>query len=236
MQFRSFQQFPPAVKNIMILCGIMFFGTFVMEGRGINLYYILGLFYFDSIFFKPWQLFTHLFMHGGIAHLLFNMLALFTFGVLLENILGTKRFLILYFVSALGAVMLDYGVKLWMIHERYEFWLISKSAQVSIMNDLGTYRELANWLFTPMVGASGALYGIMVAFATFFPNSEMMFLFIPFPIKAKYLIPIVLIVDLGLGIGQFRWDPVAHFAHIGGAVFGYFLVRYWNKTRRDTFY
>jgi membrane associated rhomboid family serine protease len=114
--------------------------------------------------------------------------------------------------------------------------MFSADLQFALLETPETDIPLYRSLFTPMVGASGALYGILVAFAVFFPNTTLMFLFLPFPIKAKYLIPIMLGVDLFLGIGQFNWDPVAHFAHLGGAIFGYFMVRHWNKTRRDTFY
>jgi len=236
MRLSSYQQFPPAVKNIIIICVLLFFGTKVMAGKDIDLYRVLGLYYFDSIMFRPWQLFTHLFMHGGFSHILFNMLALFMFGSALENILGTKRFLTLYFVSALGAVALDYGVKMWQIYDQFGVFSISTVAQYDILENWQAQKVLFSKLFIPMVGASGALYGIMVAFAVFFPNTTMIFLFLPFPIKAKYLIPIILLVDLFLGIGQFNWDPIAHFAHLGGAIFGFFLIKHWNKTRRDTFF
>jgi membrane associated rhomboid family serine protease len=236
MQFRSYQQFPPAVKNIIILCALLFIGTKVLANKDIDLYRILGLYYFDSVMFKPWQLFTHLFMHGGLGHIFFNMFALYMFGAVLENILGTKRFMTLYFVSALGAVLLDYGVKFYQIYQEYGLFSLSADQQMYILQTGDGPKQLIMQYFTPMVGASGALYGILVSFAVFFPNTTLVFLFLPFPIKAKYLIPIILGIDLFLGIGQFNWDPIAHFAHLGGAIFGYFLIRHWNKTRRDTFY
>lgn len=236
MQFRSYQQFPPGVKNILIMCVILFFGTKIMAQKGIDLYPLLGLHYFDSVLFKPWQLFSHMFMHGGFSHILFNMLGLYMFGAVLENILGTKRFLTLYFFSGFGAVALDFLVKGYLLQQDYGQFMFSADLQFALLETPETDIPLYRSLFTPMVGASGALYGILVAFAVFFPNTTLMFLFLPFPIKAKYLIPIMLGVDLFLGIGQFNWDPVAHFAHLGGAIFGYFMVRHWNKTRRDTFY
>jgi rhomboid-like protein len=236
MQFRSYQQFPPGVKNILIMCVILFFGTKIMAQKGIDLYQLLGLHYFDSILFKPWQLFSHMFMHGGFSHILFNMLGLYMFGAVLENILGTKRFLTLYFFSGFGAVALDFAVKGYLLQQDYGQFMFSSDLQFALLENPETDIPLYRNLFTPMVGASGALYGILVAFAVFFPNTTLMLLFFPFPIKAKYLIPIMLGLDLFLGIGQFNWDPVAHFAHLGGAIFGFFMVRHWNKTRRDTFY
>jgi membrane associated rhomboid family serine protease len=248
MQFRSYQQFPPGVKNILIMCVILFFGTKIMAQKGIDLYQLLGLHYFDSVLFKPWQLFSHMFMHGGFSHILFNMLGLYMFGAVLENILGTKRFLTLYFFSGFGAVALDFAVKGYLLQQDYGQFMFSADLQFELLKDIqldlktfgietsSTSSDLARNLFMPMVGASGALYGILVAFAVFFPNTTLTLLFFPFPIKAKYLIPIMLGIDLFLGIGQFNWDPVAHFAHLGGAIFGYFMVRHWNKTRRDTFY
>lgn len=236
MQFRSYQQFPPGVKNILIMCVILFFGTKIMAQKGIDLYQLLGLHYFDSILFKPWQLFSHMFMHGGFSHILFNMLGLYMFGAVLENILGTKRFLTLYFFSGFGAVALDFAVKGYLLQQDYGQFMFSADLQFALLENPETDIPLYRNLFTPMVGASGALYGILVAFAVFFPNTTLTLLFFPFPIKAKYLIPIMLGIDLFLGIGQFNWDPVAHFAHLGGAIFGFFMVRHWNKTRRDTFY
>lgn len=232
---------PPAIRNILIINVLMFIVAEAVAMKShVSLQAILGLYYFDSLLFKPWQLVTHFFMHGGIGHILFNMFALYSFGVLLENILGTKRFLIVYFVSALGAVLFQWGLQAWEVHQLTGNITLGGDEQQKLFDHIKELRSqnlttnLGSIYYTPMVGASGALYGILVAFALFFPNSEMMLLFIPYPVKAKYLVPIIIGLDIYLGLSQYAWDPIAHFAHIGGAVFGGVLV--WNWKKKSKFF
>jgi rhomboid-like protein len=188
----------------------------------------LYLFYPDSDAFRPWQLVTHMFAHGGFTHFLFNVIALISFGGIIEYKLGTRRFLTLYFISGLGAVLLHYisvGIEVYQLTETFFPNLDGKAENVVLGIQLGT-KQVS---YGPMLGASGAIYGIMAAFAFFYPNEEMVFLFIPYPIKAKYLVPIILAIDLIFGFTNLENDPFAHFAHLGGALAGFLTVSVWFK-------
>jgi rhomboid-like protein len=177
----------------------------------------LYLFYPDSEYFRIWQLVTHIFCHGGIGHLLFNGLALFSFGAIVEYRLGTSRFLQLFFVAALGAVLVHFS--------QMGYTLFSHTGTL-FPNHAAGFEAVP---YGPMIGASGAVYGVMVAFAYLYPNESLVFLFIPYPIKAKYLVPIMVGLDVLLGLGSFSGDNVAHFAHIGGALTGFLLIFAWRK-------
>ncbi|MBS3915975.1 MAG: rhomboid family intramembrane serine protease [Bacteroidetes bacterium] len=221
-----FNNITPGLKNLLILMGLFYVLQMALEQRFGN-YWMLAAFYPDSSFFRPWQLLTHMFSHGSFMHLLFNGIALFTFGMVMERKLRTKRFLILFFVSGLGALLLHFISVGFMVYQKtgslfplHEGLLVNTGPTVDFL--LGYF---------PVVGASGALYGVLISFLLYYPNEELIFLFIPYPIKAKYLIPIILIIDIVMAIGQFSWDPIAHFAHLGGAITGYFLVRYWSWNR-----
>jgi rhomboid-like protein len=188
----------------------------------------LYLFYPDSDAFRPWQLVTHMFAHGGFTHFLFNVIALISFGGIIEYKLGTRRFLTLYFISGLGAVLLHYisvGIEVYQLTETFFPNLNGKAENIVFGIQLGT-KQVS---YGPMLGASGAIYGIMAAFAFFYPNEEMVFLFIPYPIKAKYLVPIILAIDLIFGFTNLENDPFAHFAHLGGALAGFLTVSVWFK-------
>jgi membrane associated rhomboid family serine protease len=151
--------------------------------------------------FKTYQLVTHMFIHGSFGHIFFNMFGLFIFGRVLETAIGSKKFFILYFASGLGAA----GLQLLVYY---------------LQHSVGA-----------MVGASGAIMGITAAFAVLFPNVEMMLIFLPVPIKAKYFVPIFLVIELFFGVANFRVDNIAHFAHLGGAIVGFILVMFWKKNR-----
>jgi rhomboid-like protein len=188
----------------------------------------LYLFYPDSDAFKPWQLLTHMFAHGGFTHFLFNVIALISFGGIIEYKLGTRRFLTLYFISGLGAVLLHYisvGIEVYQLTDTFFPNLNGKAENIVFGIQQGT-KQVS---YGPMLGASGAIYGIMAAFAFFYPNEEMVFLFIPYPIKAKYLVPIILAIDLIFGFTNLENDPFAHFAHLGGALAGFLTVSVWFK-------
>lgn len=174
------------------------------------------LFYPDSNNFRIWQLVTHIFCHGSISHILFNGIALFSFGMVVEYRLGTNKFLQLFFFSGLGAVLLHF------LYTAYQIESISGSFFPNIV--FGT-----DVPYPPMLGASGALYGVMTAFAMIYPNESMIFLFIPYPIKAKYLVPIIVGIDVVMGFIDLESDNIAHFAHIGGALFGLIIVKVWQK-------
>jgi rhomboid-like protein len=221
------QHIPPGLRNLIILIALMGMAQIALPNAGINPIH-LYLFYPDSDLFKPWQLITHMFAHGGFTHFLFNVIALVSFGGIIEYKLGTRRFLMLYFISGLGAVLLHY------ISIGYEVYQITGSL---FPNHEGFAHDISFGIqagsksvgYGPMLGASGAIYGIMAAFAFFYPNEEMVFLFIPYPIKAKYLVPIILGIDLIFGFTNLESDPFAHFAHLGGALAGFLTVKLWFR-------
>lgn len=238
-------QLTPVVKNILIACIILFIGTTILVKKEIiNLNYILGLHYPSHPDFNPYQLITHMFMHapfqnGGITHLLFNMFGLVTFGVILEQILGAKKFIILYFFSGLGAILIHLAAQSVIIHQYTGNWFLTNSVIQDFLASKPSqdvYDIIAENYHSTMVGASGCLYGISAAFAFLFPNTALYIMFIPVPIKAKYVIPGFIALDLFLGVSNFNWDPVAHFAHVGGGVFGFALTYYWRKKDKRNFW
>lgn len=217
-----YSSLPPVIKNLIIINVLMFLLKLGMERMNIDLNFILGLFYWESPFFKPWQLITHMFMHGGFTHLLFNMFALWMIGTPVENVLGTKKFLILYFISGLGAAICQMVVSHFMLAE--------------FMTIVHTYPDQYGQLLQqpyspvniPMVGASGAVYGALFAFGFMFPNAIVQIYFL-FPMKAKYFVAILAVVGLVSGISNSPGDNVAHFAHLGGMLFAFFLLAYWKS-------
>lgn len=166
-----------------------------------NMIRVLALYYPTSPYFQPFQLVTHFFTHAGLGHIFFNMFGLVMFGSPVEALWGPRRFLLYYIICALGAAITQ---------------LLMMYFQIESTNGL-------------MVGASGAIYGLLVAFGTKFPNAELMLIFLPIPIKAKYFIPGLIALDLFLGISNFSADPIAHFAHLGGAFFGFLLILLWTN-------
>lgn len=241
---------PPVVKNLLIINVLFFAAKYVMANTGIaNLDYQLGAFYFDSPFFRIWQPVTYMFMHGDFMHIFFNMFALFTFGGVVESRWGTKRFINFYLITGLGAVALQMGV------QAYEVYHITGSAfnvpisDMSLLQNGGIQANIhlsglsetnSNTLLGiygfPMVGASGAIFGLLVAFGMLYPNTELYIMFIPVPIKAKYLIPVYIILELSLGVARIPGDSIAHFAHLGGALIGFILVKLWKDKDNNTFY
>jgi rhomboid-like protein len=218
---------PPGLRNLIILIGLVGMAQIALPNINIDPVQ-LYLFYPDSDAFRPWQLVTHMFAHGGFTHFLFNVIALISFGGIIEYKLGTRRFLTLYFISGLGAVLLHYisvGIEVYQLTETFFPNLNGEAENIVFSIQLGT-KQVS---YGPMLGASGAIYGIMAAFAFFYPNEEMVFLFIPYPIKAKYLVPIILAIDLIFGFTNLENDPFAHFAHLGGALAGFLTVSVWFK-------
>lgn len=193
-----------------------------------------ALYYFKSGDFKPHQIITHMFLHGSISHLFFNMFSLFMFGTMLENFIGSKRFFVGYMICGLGAGLLT------QLTIPYSADIFAKSSEgltaastysLSMAEVVQAYKNEYS-----MIGASGAIMGVMAAFAYLFPNTEMFIMFIPIPVKAKYVIPIFVLIDLFGGINPTPGDNIGHFAHLGGAIVGFLLVYFWNKTNRKTFY
>lgn len=223
-----FSNMTPVVKNLLIINVLFFLATILMERQGIYLISELGLYYPDSPGFKPFQLVTHFFMHGGIAHIFFNMFSMVMLGNHLERIWGSKRFLLFYFITALGAAslhMLVQGIEIYSICG--DFFPVKHEVMVNSSQS----KHISEILLTPTVGASGAIYGILMAFALLFPNTEFMLLFPPIPIKAKWLALILGVYALYSGFQNSPGDSVAHFAHLGGMLFGYILIRIWKKDK-----
>ncbi|MCK4921419.1 MAG: rhomboid family intramembrane serine protease [Bacteroidales bacterium] len=234
---------PPVVKNLLIINGLMFLGLFGFESAfGIDLNRVLGLFYFKSPYFEPYQIVTHMFMHGSITHIFFNMFALWMFGRVLEQVWGSKRFLIYYFATGLGAASLHMLVNhitlapaLKQVIEAYGIENFDETTINQLLNT-GTLiaQKVGIGLYVPTVGASGAVFGLLLAFGMLFPNTRLMLLFPPIPIKAKYFVMGYGAIELYLGLTQ-PGSNVAHFAHLGGMLFGFLLIKYW-KTNSSNFY
>ncbi|OYU85374.1 MAG: rhomboid family intramembrane serine protease [Flavobacterium sp. BFFFF2] len=205
----------------------------------------------DNPLFKPWQLVTYMFMHGGWMHLLFNMMALYSFGSTLEYSWGTKKFLFFYLSCGIGAALLHIGISHWeyqsvvdamrlipVFDTDIQLFLTEGRYNSQILESvpLSKLESLYSVYNSPTVGASGAIYGLLIAFAMMFPDAELALLFIPFPIKARYFVPGLLGLDLFLGLkGQSLFGSggtgVAHFAHLGGALVGFIIIWYWKKNQ-----
>jgi membrane associated rhomboid family serine protease len=269
-QYRPiFKDTPVVVKNLIIINALMLLATFVLQKAGIDLTEKLGLHYPGSDKFRLYQIITHMFMHGGIAHLFFNMFALWMFGRILENVWGPRRFLIYYFVTGLGAVALHTFVNYLEISSmQHAMVAFSNTPAPEILEKfVGKYLAnpsqqllnfISNWyddpnnvafasegqkvmdqvlrlkMDIPTVGASGAVFGVLLAFGMLFPNTQLMLLFPPIPIKAKYFVIAYGVIELYFGLTN-SGGNIAHFAHLGGMLFGFFLIKYWNKTTK-TFY
>ena len=226
----NFSELPEVVKNLLILNGLFFLATVSLSNLGIDLVKILGLHQFQSTDFRPHQLITHLFMHGNFTHLFFNMFALWMFGKILENVWGSKRFLIYYMITGIGAAFIHLLIS--------QYQIISISNQIPDMVNLaieGRYnpsipisKKLTQLIITPTVGASGAVFGLLLAFGMLFPNA-LLYLYFAIPIKAKYFVIGYGLIELYAGISNNPADNVAHFAHLGGMIFGFFLIKYWKN-------
>jgi len=246
MQFRSNQfNIPEVTKNIIIINVLLFLGKYASVKLGIDLDQLFSLHYFKSDGFKPWQMVTHIFMHGSIMHLAFNMFGVWMFGTKLEQIWGPKRFLQFYFFAALGAFLLHFGI-VHMQVQQLASSLTAENLDVAVAQGYDLLQSGRNYTDPTMgefnlnyngsvMGASGALFGILAAFAMYWPNTELYLMFIPVPIKAKYFVLLYAAYELFSGLSGFQ-PGVAHFAHLGGALFGFILVKYWNKNNRSTLY
>ncbi len=209
---------PTAVKNIIII------NVLVMIMTSLNdefMYEKFALFYPSSPFFHWWQPLTHMFMHGGFWHLFFNMYTLFIFGSVLERIWGAKKFLLFYFVTGLGAAAVHTGVE-WL---EMQTWL-AQAAEGS-RTAVASIQALR---VTPTVGASGAIYGVLMGYAMLYPDSIMTLVFPPISMKAKWFVLIFAGIELLTGMTG-TGGGIAHFAHLGGLIFGFLLMMYWKKRR-----
>lgn len=229
-----FANIPPVVKNLLIINIIFFIATLVFENMGIQLAYYLGAFYFNSPFFKVWQPITYMFMHGGWAHIFFNMFALYMFGPAIEYFMGSKRFFNYYFITGLGALALQMLVQAIEVHGILGSFVFNQALNYNISPE--NIHKIQSIYSEPMVGASGALFGIMVAFGVLYSETSLYIMLIPIPVKAKYAVIGYIVVELYLGLSQHQGDSVAHFAHLGGALFGYVLLKIWGMRSTNDFY
>ena len=234
----GFSLIPPVVKNLLIINGLFFLGTLALSNYGLDLVKLLGLFIPQSEYFRPHQLISYIFMHGSFEHIFFNMFALWMFGAAIENYWGGKRFLIYYMITGLGAGAIHLGVLEWQLMSVLEYLSVDQiemvRAEGAAVLEMGKnysdgYLAQLNLLLnTPTVGASGAVFGLLLAFGMMFPNSEIYIYFL-FPIKAKYFVIIYGLIELFSGVSNRPGDNVAHFAHLGGMIFGFILIKYWQK-------
>ena len=261
-------QLTPAAKNILIINGIIFI---LSDFIGLRSYIIesFGMRYFHSENFQPYQILTYMWVHGGFGHLFSNMFSVLIFAPILEKVWGSKKFLIYYLATGIGAGILYSGIN---YYENYSFEVKVKSYEQNpspesfrklvLNNSSEYYNQLYDFIDSyeqnpsssndnlsiayandllkvksdvPMVGASGAVFGILLAFAMLFPNMELMLLFLPIPVKAKYVVLVYGIYELWSEINRMPGDNVAHFAHLGGMLIGYLILKYW-KRKYGTFY
>lgn len=206
----QFSIFPPAVKHLLIVNVLVFTAMFT-PGIGPLLKYYGPLYPIASPSFHIWQLVTYMFLHAGIGHIFFNLFALWMFGQAIENFWGTRRFVIYYFLTGIGAGVLHIFIN-----------------NDPVMTAQGLY-------YVPTLGASGAVYGILLAFGMMFPERPIMLLFPPIPIKAKYFVAIFGAIELISGLMRTN-TGVAHFAHLGGMLVGFILIKYWGLKSQDSYY
>jgi membrane associated rhomboid family serine protease len=226
----SFSQLPEVVKNLLIINGLFFLGTISLDNLGFDLTQILALHQFQSANFMPHQLITHFFMHANLTHLLLNMFALWMFGKILENVWGGKRFLIYYMFTGLGAAALHLVFSQYQISE-----LTNDMPGILELAKKGLYNpgnanslKLTQLVATPTVGASGAVFGILLAFGMLFPNT-LLYIYFAIPVKAKYFVIVYGLIEIYSGLSNNPGDNVAHFAHLGGMLFGFLIIKYWQK-------
>jgi membrane associated rhomboid family serine protease len=235
---QGFSILPPVVKNLLIINGIMYLATLALSTQGIDLVSTLGLHYFTSERFQVYQFVTYMFMHGGFNHVLFNMFALWMFGYMLENVWGSKRFLQYYIYTGLGAALIQLLVTYFRI-SALEAQLDPASVDTVYREGLSVLERGMNYtndqmatlngmINAPMVGASGAVFGILLAFGMMFPETKL-YLYFLFPVKAKYFVIGYGLVELFFGVANRPGDHVARFAHLGGMIIGFLLIKYWKR-------
>jgi len=240
---------PKAVKGLLIInAGMLIITELILRTNHIDLGRILGLYFFKSEMFQPFQIITHMFMHGGFMHLFFNMYALWLFGQVIERVWGPKKFLIYYFITGFGAVILHTLVKYIQFHSLTS-GMAPEVVDMVISDGPGVLANSKNWINadiaelnllvnSPTVGASGAVIGILLAFGMLFPNVELQIIFIPIPFKAKYFVMGYAAIEMIWGISNIPGDNIAHFAHLGGMLFGFILIKIWGKGKgpKSNFY
>ncbi len=238
-----FALLPEVIKNLLIINGLFYLATLSLGLYGIDLTRNLGLYLPGSEHFRPYQLVTHMFMHGGLLHLFLNMLSLWMFGLAMENYWGAKRFLTYYLVTGLGAALLHLGVS-WIEALNYRNQLLDagfSASDLDLLARTGQYlnselsmqyarllQDYASKYAYPTVGASGAVFGVLLAFGMSFPDQRI-YLYFAIPVKAKYFVIGYGLVELWNGLSMDRGSNIAHFAHLGGMLFGWILIRFWRS-------
>jgi len=237
----------PVVKQLLIINIIFFIGSQLVPVS----YEYFAMFFPENPNFKVWQPITHMFMHGGIMHIVFNMFALVSFGSALEHFWGGKKFLFFYISCGLGSAMLHTAVNYYFFQDTINILTsngFNKGDILALLQEgkidtrwqnlvsVNQFQGFTSAYIGTVVGASGAIYGLLTAFAFMFPNAELALLFIPVPIKAKYFVPGLLLIDLFLGVkGSSLFGGsgtgIAHFAHVGGAIAGFLMMLYWKKNQ-----
>lgn len=240
----------PAVIALLVANAALFALTYLVPGQMERMSDLFALHFPQNESFRVWQLVSHIFMHGSLGHIFFNMFALFTFGGPLERAWGARRFLVFYFAAGIGAGIIYTGINVVEFGWTYNSLISNGASADEIGRFLYTARiepgylagiseeetgELLRNFHGSMVGASGAIYGVLVAFALLYPNAKLALLFLPVPIAAKIFVPILLLMDLFSGITGFSLfgGGIAHFAHIGGAIIGFLLMLYWRNTLQE---
>ncbi|MDD4514706.1 rhomboid family intramembrane serine protease [Massilibacteroides sp.] len=216
---------PPVTKNIIIINLLLWVATIVLQRVNIDLINLLGLHLPWARDFNAFQLVSYMFLHDthSFSHVFFNMFAVYMFGRVLENVWGPKRFLIFYFVTGIGAGLVQELV--WTI--QLQDLITAEQEMINMGGQIIPKGEYLNLFVT--IGASGAVFGILLAFGMLFPNAPLYIMFIPIPVKAKYFVFFYGLAELLLGVSNSVGDSVAHFAHLGGMLFGFFMIRYWKK-------
>lgn len=229
---------PPVVKNLIAINVILFLASSVLPtiflrfGLSIDLNDILGMHYWESGKFNPAQLLTYSFMHGSLMHIFFNMFALYMFGGILEQVWGTKRFLFYYLITAVGAALVQQIF--WSVEYHSALTAINQAISSDALNAPALIEQKRMFLNSPnfiTIGASGSVFGLLLAFGWLFPEQRLYLMFIPVPIKAKIFVIIYGVVELFQGVANFSGDNVAHFAHLGGMLFGAILIVIWKKKK-----
>ena len=233
-----------AIKHLIVINIIVFVAPQLMQTDYTN---ILALHFPKNEHFGFWQYATHMFMHGGFAHILFNMYGLWAFGTPLEQMWGKNKFIFFYFSSGIGAGLIYTMANYFQFNSIFELFIqagLTESEVIAILkqgstNDFRVLEAITQQQFneifalynTPAVGASGAVYGVLVAFGMYFKDAKLALIFFPVPIAAKYFIPIMILGDLFFGVTKYSVGNIAHFAHIGGALIGFIIALYWKKNQ-----
>lgn len=233
-----FKRIPPVTKNIACVCVLLWLAMALAPSLDSALTRLCAMRYFSSPGYKPFQLLTYLFLHANFSHLFFNMFALLMFGGIIERALGSQRFLFYYLACGIGAGIIQEGVSTIFVHKYMSMFAPGVADDIIVegwralqqhMNftdpTAATLNSLVN---APLVGASGSIYGVLLAFGMLFPNQPVYLMFIPVPIKAKWLVVGYGVLELFYGLGGVA-DNVAHFAHLGGMLVGIIMILYWKK-------